>query len=97
MTPYMVHLPVVDKNIIQAYPEMGVGSNSRLLYIPCSATMEQNAMCVHSGRLDWAFYSGQVQHFLIKEIFGSCTDYMTWHEDHFAKILILYLVLDLNR
>ena len=86
MTPFMVHLPVVDKNIIQTYPKMGAGSNSELLYVPCSATMQQNATYVHSGRLYWALYSAQAQHLLIKEIVSSCADYITWHGDHFTEM-----------
>ena len=86
MTPFMVHLPVVDKNIIEAYPEMGESRNSGLLYIPSSAAMDQNATYVHSGRLDWALYSAQVQHQLIKEIVGSCANFIQWHGDHFTKI-----------
>ena len=64
MTPFMVHLPTVDKNIIEAYPEMGEGRNSGLLYITSSATMEQNATYVHNGR---------------KEIISSCANFIQWH------------------
>ena len=88
MTPFMVHLLVVDKNIIEAYPEMGEGRNSGFLYIPSSATMEQNEMHVHSGRLDWQLYPAQAQHQLIKEIVGSCANFIQWHGDHFSKIKV---------
>ena len=65
---------------------MGEGRNSGFLYVPSSATSDQNATYVHSGRLDWALYSAQAQHQLIKEIVSSCANFIQWHGDHFAEI-----------
>ena len=54
MTPFMVLLPLLDKKIVQTYPNMGVGGKGGLFYIPSSATVEQNPSYVQSGRLDWS-------------------------------------------
>ena len=85
MTPFMALLPLLDKKIVQTYPDMGVGGNGGLFYIP-SATVEQNPSYVQSGRLNWSSYSAQGQHLLIKEIIGRCSDYIQWHGDHFTEM-----------
>ena len=66
MTPFMALLPLLDKKIVQTYPDMGAGGNGGLFYVPSSATVEQNPSYVQSGRLDWSSYSTQGQHLLIK-------------------------------
>ena len=85
MTPFMALLPLLDKKIVQTYPDMGAGGNGGLFYIPSSATVEQNPSYVQSGRLNWSSYSTQGQHLLIKEIIGGCSDYIPWHGDHFTE------------
>ena len=85
MMPFMALLPLLDKKIVQTYPDMGVGGNRGLFYVPSSATVEQNPSYVQSGRLDWSSYSAQGQHLLIKEIIGGCSEYIQWHGDHFTE------------
>ena len=72
MTPFMVQVPVVDKDIIQTHPGMGFGSNSRVLYVPSSTIRDQNPTYVNTGWLDWALYSTQPQRLLIKEVVANC-------------------------
>ena len=86
MMPFMALLPLLDKKIVQTYPDMGAGGNGGLFYVPSSATVEQNPSYVQSGRLDWSSYSAQGQHLLTKEIIGGCSDYMQWHRDHFTEM-----------
>ena len=98
MTPFLALLPLLDEKIVQTYPDMGMGINGSLFYVPSSATVEQNPSYVQSGRLDWSSYSAQGQHLLIKEIIGGCSDYIQWHGNHFTEQnnLTLLLVLELN-
>ena len=86
MTPFMVQVPVVDNAIFQTYPEMGFGNNGRLLYVPSSPIRDQNPTYVNTGWLDWALYSTQPQHLLIKEVIANCADYVKWNGDHFTEI-----------
>ena len=85
MMPFMALLPLLDKKIVQTYPDMGAGGNRGLFYVPSSATVEQNRSYVQSGRLDWSSYSAQGQHLLIKEIIGGHSKYIQWHGDHFTE------------
>ena len=85
MMPFMALLPLLDKKIVQTYPDMGVGGNGGLFYVPSSATVEQDPSYVQSGRLDWSSYSAQGQHLLIKEIISGCSNYIQWHGDHFTE------------
>ena len=84
MMPFVALLPLLDKKIVQAHPDMGAGGNGELFYVP-SATVKQNPSYFQSGRLDCSSYSAQGQHLLMKEIISRCSNYIQWHGDHFTE------------